>query len=294
MDLSASPWEDGRLSHHDERRLPLFSVIQPFTRDPTNLRALRSASHVRLVDVGRGPQAHDGHSDWWRVMVRGLITSLHERLSQLGEASSRNHSSTKMVASRMRVPLHLIQFVLAIEDKRFWYHPGIDPFGISRAAWMLLLRAGRRQGGSTIPEQLAKIRGPKPVSSSLLARLRRAGISLYMCATERRDELLVQYLSHVYLGRCTHGIQAASLEYFGCPAESLDCAESFFLAERIALPNALRPARLSNLLRRPSVYNLLDGEHRRLPVVYGRCFGARFEGVVREIVDDGIGSRHAG
>lgn len=210
------------------------------------------------------------------IAVRGTTTFFgfaRAMLANIGEVSSFNEPLVERLAARLNVPDYLIHFVTAIEDKRFWRHPGIDPIGIGRAASNLILRSGRRQGGSTIPEQLVKVRAGRAPSVSLGARLWRAVRSVQICASESRSDLLAEYLNRIYFGRQAFGVYAAATTYFGRPAALLTRCESFFLAERIALPNGVRLARVRNLLARGIIRELLGSQLLQLPGIYEDCFG---------------------
>lgn len=188
-----------------------------------------------------------------------------------------------MVANDLDIPIHLVQSVVAVEDKRFWSHPGFDPIGAGRALAMLLLRHGRLQGASTIPEQLAKLR--RDSSRTLRARLRRAATGIWLCSRHSKVELLEWYLSSVYLGRQLFGVHAAAVAYFGFSANKLNPAQSFFLADRIALPNRVRPTRVANLLSRKTLRTILGDRFSILPEVYAGPFGPRARQEIEAVIN---------
>lgn len=205
-------------------------------------------------------------------------------VAAFGETSCIEHPGTREVAYRLDVPIHLVQLFLAAEDKRFWFHPGIDPLAIARAATMLALGRGPIQGGSTITEQLLKLRENRLSTRSFTGRAARAFRSMGLCLFRDKKDLLAEYLSRIYLGRNCFGIHAAALSYFSRPPRELSHAESFFLCDRIALPNRWRCARVANLLRRPSVTIVIRGHHESLPWTYGRCFGPDAEREISRVV----------
>jgi membrane peptidoglycan carboxypeptidase len=170
------------------------------------------------------------------------------------------------------VPVHFVQLLLLIEDKRFWMHRGVDPMALARASIMILRGVGRLQGGSTIIEQLLKGYVPGR-RRTLLERFLRAVGALGTGIRWPRALLLARYLDTAYFGLRAFGLSAAAREYFNASRDSLTPAQSFFLAERIALPNAFRAARIRNLLRRPMISAVLGEEIARLPSVYERRFG---------------------
>lgn len=138
------------------------------------------------------------------------------------------------------VGAELVAATLAAEDHRYWWHPGIDPFGIARAAWSNA-RAGRVvEGGSTITQQLA--RNLVPRGPGLAGKASEALLSLRLEAWLPKERLLAEYLSRVYYGNAAVGADAASRLYFDRPPHALSLAQAATLA---AIPR--RPADLDPL-----------------------------------------------
>lgn len=138
------------------------------------------------------------------------------------------------------LPVHVPQAFLAIEDRRFYSHWGIDPRGIARAMWHNL-RAGRaREGGSTITQQLAK--GVFLNSDRTAGRkLREALIAFWLEAWLTKDEILERYLSNAYFGDNVYGLRAASLHYFNRRPEKLTIPQAAMLAGLLKAPSRLAP-----------------------------------------------------
>jgi membrane peptidoglycan carboxypeptidase len=203
-------------------------------------------------------------------------------VSTLGEREQQ--PLVKELAERLSLPTHLIHLIVLVEDKRFWIHPGSDPLAVLRAAYMNLRKRGRKQGGSTIPEQLAKLRSGC-FDRTLPRRAQRSLAAIRMVRTSSKFDLLEEYLRTVYLGRGAFGVQNGALFYFSKGAAELSVSESFFLAERIALPNILRVGRVRNLLRRNQVKVALCSELERLPGVYGPWFVDGAESISQVICD---------
>ena len=139
-----------------------------------------------------------------------------------------------------RLPPDLVKAVVAIEDRRFYEHHGIDPFGIARAAWNNLL-SNDVEGGSTITQQLARA---IYLSSerTLRRKVQEAMIALWLEARLSKDEILARYLNSVYFGAGAYGADAAAKRYFNKPAGKLDLAESAMLAGLIRAPSKLAPS----------------------------------------------------
>jgi len=200
-----------------------------------------------------------------------------DRWSVLGMRTTRS-------AAELKVPDALLQAFLAIEDRRFWLHPGIDPIAIGRASWMTVSKKGRLQGGSTIPEQLVKIRWPALRGRTFRMRFVRAVAGSSLVFRLGRTTILRQYFCSVYMGRQYYGLNAASLGYFGVLRGSISPPQAVFLIERIALPNVFRPQRLCNILERPIVRCILGPAIGELPDVYGVAFGSAAARHVASIV----------
>jgi membrane peptidoglycan carboxypeptidase len=109
-----------------------------------------------------------------------------------------------------------------------------------------------------------------------------------------KESLLSEYLTSVYVGRGANGVEQAAAGYFDRPPLTLSPAECFFIAERIALPNALRPARVRNILRRVAVRDIM-GEHIvHLAPTYDRVFGKRAGATIDTIVSEVLGDNRTG
>ncbi len=138
-----------------------------------------------------------------------------------------------------KLPDHVIQAFLAIEDRRFYDHWGIDPRGIARAVWGNLT-TGRTQGGSTITQQLAKFTFLTP-ERTLTRKAREMLIAFWLEAWLSKDEILERYLSNAYFGGNTYGLRAASLHYFYRQPERLTPGQAAMLAGLLQAPSRLAP-----------------------------------------------------
>jgi penicillin-binding protein 1A len=141
-----------------------------------------------------------------------------------------------------QLPAHVPAAFIAIEDRRFRDHIGVDPIGIFRALVTNVEAGGVRQGGSTITQQLAKT---SFLSSerSLKRKLQEVIIALYLEARLSKDEILQNYLSSVYFGDGAYGIRAAARTYFDKAPEQLALGEAAMLAGLVQAPSRLAPSR---------------------------------------------------
>ncbi|MDH3254363.1 MAG: transglycosylase domain-containing protein [Acidobacteriota bacterium] len=144
------------------------------------------------------------------------------------------------------VPDYVWQAVLAIEDARFFSHGGVDPRGVARAMLKNALAGKVTQGGSTITQQLVKMRDLSP-RRTLGRKVSEAVRALALEADYDKREILIAYLDAVYLGHvhgvAVHGIGAAAEAYFSTSAEALDLGQAALLAGMIQGPNRLHPQR---------------------------------------------------
>jgi penicillin-binding protein 1A len=161
-------------------------------------------------------------------------------LSAEGEPIARRGAIIGEPVDVMRLPPHVGQAFLAIEDRRFFQHVGIDPWGIGRAIWRDL-RAGRLiEGGSTISQQLAKTSFLSP-DRTPARKAQEALIALWLEAWLTKEEILSRYLSNVYFGDNVYGLRAAARHYFNVDPEHLTLAQAAMLAGVVNAPTRLAP-----------------------------------------------------
>ena len=138
------------------------------------------------------------------------------------------------------LPDHLPDALIAIEDRRFRSHPGVDPVGLARAAWTNLLAGRVRQGGSTLTQQLAKNLFLTP-DRTLKRKIQEALLALWLESTLSKDQILEIYLNRVYLGGGAYGVDAAARLFFGVPAGRLTLFQSAVLAGLPKAPSRYNP-----------------------------------------------------
>ena len=140
---------------------------------------------------------------------------------------------------------------IAIEDRRFRGHWGVDPRAIGRAMVANFEAGSVRQGGSTITQQLAKT---SFLSSdrSLKRKAQEVIIAFWLEAWLTKDEILARYLSSVYFGDGVYGLRAASRHYFDRAPEDLNLGQSAMLAGMVQAPSRLAPTRNLDLARKRS------------------------------------------
>ncbi len=145
------------------------------------------------------------------------------------------------------VPVRVADAILALEDKRFWDHPGVDPLAALRAARDDFSAGRRLSGASTLAMQVARMQHPE--ARSLPAKLMEAATALVMTARYGRDGVLKQYLLLVPFGQNSHGIAHAAAWYFDRPVSDLSWAQIAFLSAIPQAPGLYNPGNPKGLRR---------------------------------------------
>ena len=140
------------------------------------------------------------------------------------------------------LPPYLPRAFIAIEDRRFYSHYGVDPIGIARAAVANILHRGVSQGGSTLTQQLAKNLFLTQ-ERTLQRKLQEVELALWLERKHSKTEILELYLNRVYFGSGAYGVEAAAQRYFGKSAKNVTIAEAAMLAGLVKSPSRLAPNR---------------------------------------------------
>ena len=136
---------------------------------------------------------------------------------------------------------YIPEAVIAIEDRRFYSHFGVDPLGLARAVVNNL--TGRSlQGGSTLTQQLAKNLFLSP-DRTLERKIQEVLLSFWLEHKFSKDQILAMYLNRVYFGANSYGVEAASRRYFNKSARDVNLGEAAMLAGLLKAPSRLSPAR---------------------------------------------------
>lgn len=139
-----------------------------------------------------------------------------------------------------QIPEHLRRAVIAVEDVRFFEHPGLDYIGILRAAWTNVRRGGKVEGASTITQQLAR---SLFLSSERTfdRKVRELVVAYKMELVSSKEQILETYLNQIYFGQGAYGVASAAQSYFGKDLSALTVAEAAFLAGLPKSPNHFSP-----------------------------------------------------
>jgi penicillin-binding protein 1B len=144
------------------------------------------------------------------------------------------------------LPARFLDVLLAIEDRRFFSHPGIDPIAVGRAVWTNVTRGTVIQGGSTITQQLAKNLFYSP-QRTFGRKLKESIAALVLEAKYRKQAILESYANEIYLGQVgsvsIYGVGEAAHRYFGKRVDALSLEETALLVGMIKGPNTYSPLR---------------------------------------------------
>ncbi|KQV56867.1 MULTISPECIES: transglycosylase domain-containing protein [unclassified Caulobacter] len=155
-----------------------------------------------------------------------------------------------------KLPAYVPGAFIAIEDRRFYSHMGVDLKAIARAVGKNAKAGGVSEGGSTITQQLAK-NAFLSSDRNLRRKAQEAMIAVYLETRLSKTEILSRYLSSVYFGDGAFGLRAAARHYFGKQPEQLSIGEAAMLAGLVKAPSRLAPT------------NNIDGARERMRVVLG-------------------------
>jgi penicillin-binding protein 1A len=183
------------------------------------------ASQIPNCDPGRVPHEVDGHI---------YANDDHTILATLRGSESRILVNTEDIAPIMQ------QAIVAVEDKRFYQHRGVDLRGIARAVWADVSSKSVVQGGSTITQQFVKnscVTSERTISR----KLKEAALAWQLEQRWKKDRILTAYLNTIYFGNGAYGIQRAAQTYFNTTAARLDVAQAALLAGIPADPSRYDP-----------------------------------------------------
>jgi penicillin-binding protein 1A len=205
------------------------------------------ASQIPNCDPGRVPHEVDGHI---------YANDDHTILATLRGSESRILVNTEDIAPIMQ------QAIVAVEDKRFYQHRGVDLRGIARAVWADISSKSVVQGGSTITQQFVKnscVTSKRTISR----KLKEAALAWQLEQRWKKDRILTAYLNTIYFGNGAYGIQRAAQTYFNTTASRLDLAQAALLAGIPADPSRYDPVANPRTARarRLEVLNSMLAQH---------------------------------
>ena len=174
----------------------------------------------------QGPVSVYGNENGDRVLLNPINNQAHIEKTRLREYSR-----------------YLPQAVVASEDSRYYWHLGVDPWGIARAAKTNLRSGTIREGASTLTQQMARNIYPEYVGSddSAMRKIREMIVALKLETFYSKNRIMLLYLNRVYLGNNLYGFEDASQFYFDKSAKDLSIEEAATLVGILPAPNAFNP-----------------------------------------------------
>lgn len=146
---------------------------------------------------------------------------------------------SRVIVESKRISKVMKDAVVAVEDKRFYQHNGVDLPGIARAVFNRFA-TGTNEGASTITQQLVKNTYLSP-EQTVERKVREASLAWQLEQRWTKDRILTAYLNTVYFGHNTYGVESAAKYYFGTSARNLDAADSALLAAILKSPTTYDP-----------------------------------------------------
>lgn len=138
------------------------------------------------------------------------------------------------------IPVDLQHAFVAVEDHRFFLHPGVDPIALGRAVFRNVSSSGRSEGASTLTQQLARTLFLSN-QKSYGRKVREAVLALMIDSELSKQQILELYLNRIYLSAGVYGVETMSRHLFGRPAKTLNLAECALVAGLARAPSALSP-----------------------------------------------------
>ncbi|NNE62960.1 MAG: penicillin-binding protein 1C, partial [Gammaproteobacteria bacterium] len=186
---------------------------------------------LALLDYRYPLQLPDNDASFARVVI--------DRHGELLRTFADKRGIWRYPVTLEQVSPHYLSALINYEDRWFYYHPGVNPLSILRAAWQNW-RAGRIvSGGSTLTMQVARLFHPH--SRSLAGKFQQTLRALQLELHLSKSEILELYLNYAPFGGTREGVQAASYQYLGKPAIDLTRAEATLMAVLPQAPSRLRP-----------------------------------------------------
>ncbi len=228
--VSVRPRAAGEYFRHGES-IDIFLHAQPDRRLPAGVVRLNVADGI-VMEVLSLP---DGQPVPWVSLEPVIISGMRAGSRQIREWIPLE-----------RIPPMMVQTLLAVEDRRFFSHYGIDPIAVGRALWVNVTRGAVVQGGSTLTQQLAKNLYYSP-QRTMKRKFQELMAAVVLECKYRKEEILESYLNEIYLGQAgsvsIYGIGEAAHRYFGKNIDELSIEEIALIVGLIKGPNSYSPVR---------------------------------------------------
>src|SRR4051812_34797828 len=246
-DLFSAPAGDGPPPEVRKRKPKLKKLRFLLVFSGLGALAIISTIFGMMLSVSSDLPSLENHAQL-RIARNSVLYSTAGRDVQLAKLTG---AQNRILDESGEISPNVKNAVIAIEDKRFYEHSGVDYRGIARAVFQDVLRQRAAQGASTITQQFVKNVLEAQGSRTLFQKLREAALAYHLERQWTKDKILTQYLNTIYFGNGAYGIESAARTYFGADTEydphaakratNLAPWQSAYLAGMIASPSGYDP-----------------------------------------------------
>ena len=270
-DLFAPPPEPGPTPEVHKRKPKVKKLRLFLVAAGVSALALISTVFGMMISVSTDLPSLENHAQL-RVARNSVLVSSGGKRIQIATLTS---AQNRILVEEGEISPNMKNAVVAIEDRRFYEHKGVDYRGIARAVVQDVLQRRAAQGGSTITQQFVKNVLEAQGNRSVFQKLRESALAYHLERQWSKEKILTQYLNTVYFGNGAYGIESAVRTYFGGGADEYD-------PKREKAASNLAPwqaAYLAGLIASPSMYD---------PVQHPVASHNRMELVLRRMLDQGM------
>ena len=224
-----------------------MATFREFINSPSGRNLSKVLFFTILISVGLGLGSVLALT-WYAATGLPSLANLHEYQPSLitrvhadnGQVFGQFYVERRILTPLTEAPQHLLDAIVAVEDSRFFEHPGLDFWGILRATWTNLKRGGKVEGASTITQQLARSLFLSP-ERTYQRKIRELILALKMEFILSKKQILEMYLNQIYFGHGAYGVGTAALTYFGKGLSEITLPEGAFLAGLPKAPSTYSP-----------------------------------------------------
>ena len=215
------------------------------------------------------------------VLYAGLRDCKESDTDACDEVARLTGNQNRILLAPSQISPNIKNAVIAIEDKRFYEHEGVDYQGIARALLQDIRRQRAAQGGSTITQQFVKNALSAQGDRSVFQKLREAALAYHLERKWSKDKVLTQYLNSVYFGNGAYGVESAVRTYFGTATLQADGTmdEVYDAGDHVATDaSPAEAALLAGMIASPTLYDPVDNPQvskRRRNLVLARMLEQR-------------------
>jgi penicillin-binding protein 1A len=263
-DLFAPPAEPGPTPEVRKRKPKLKKLRFFFVFAGLSILALISTIFGLMMSVSSDLPSLENHAQL-RIAKNSVLYASAGKMVQLAKLTG---TQNRILDESGEISPNVKNAVIAIEDKRFYEHSGVDYRGIARAVVEDVLRKHAAQGASTIEQQFVKNVLEAQGQRTVFEKLREAALAYHLDRKWTKDKILTEYLNTIYFGNGAYGIEAAARTYFGHDSQQTGYDPNAAKAASTLLP--WQAAYLAGMIASPSAYDPVQhpvASHARMNIV---------------------------